>query len=224
MLSGTPEFGFIFDLDGVLTDTAEYHYQSWSRLAGEKGWQFSREHNDLLRGVSRIESLNIILRLNNVSTLTEAEKHKLATQKNDYYLQHLKEISDANLLPGVRNLLNESKSRSISIGLASASKNAREVCGRLGIWHFFEATGDGLLNLRGKPAPDIFIWTAGRLGLPANRCIVFEDAEAGVEGALEGGFKVVGLGDPARVGKANLVRPSLDSATVDEFLPLLQGA
>lgn len=215
------ETGFIFDLDGVLTDTAEYHFRAWERLAHERGWRFTRADNERLRGITRMASLEIILGINGV-TLPLSEKEALAARKNVYYLELIQQINPADLLPGALDLLHEAKARGIRIGLGSASKNARQVLGGLGILSLFEAVGDGYVVGRGKPEPDLFVWVAGKLGLFTSRCIVFEDARAGVEAGLRGQFAVVGLGLPDQVGMAHRVRPDLAGATVDEFLPLLE--
>ncbi len=212
--------GYIFDLDGVITDTAEYHFRAWERLAKEQNLRFSRQDNEKLRGVPRLESLDIILNLNNV-TLPLEKRQAMATLKNDYYLQLIHEVSPRDLLPGVADLLQEAKANGIRVGLGSASKNARDVLGRLGILDLFDAVGDGYSVTRGKPAPDLFLWTAGRLDRTVAECIVFEDAEAGVEAALTAEFTVIGIGPEERLHKAHRVRPSLAGARIAEFqLPL----
>jgi beta-phosphoglucomutase len=212
--------GYIFDLDGVITDTAEYHFRGWERLAKEQNWHFTRQDNEKLRGVPRLESLDIILNINHV-TLPLEKRQELATLKNEYYLQFVREVSPRDLLPGVGDLLHEAKANGIRIGLGSASKNARDVLSRLQIIDVFDAIGDGFSVVRGKPAPDLFVWTAGRLDLPVAQCIVFEDAEAGVEAALAAEFSVVGIGPKERLHRAHLVRPNLEGAKISEFqLPL----
>lgn len=212
--------GYIFDLDGVLTDTAEYHFRSWLKLAQENHWSFTREDNERLRGVPRLQSLQIILDINQVS-FSNAEKEQLAAHKNAYYTDLIREVTPSDLLPGVEALLHEARANGIHLGLGSASKNAKDVCQRLGILSLLDAVGDGYSVVRGKPAPDLFVWVAGRLGLNPTQCIVFEDAEAGIEAALGGGFWAVGIGPKERVGKAHRVRKNLDGAKIDEFkLPL----
>jgi beta-phosphoglucomutase len=194
---------FIFDLDGVITDTAEYHYLSWQRLADEEGLPFSRQDNEALRGVSRRESLNRLLK---GKTIDEATAQTWMQRKNDYYIAYLDRITPDDLLPGIPELLDEAKAAGIKLAVASASKNAQPVLERLQIVHMFEAVGDGYSVVNTKPAPDLFIWTAGRLNISPPQAVVFEDAEAGVEAALTGGFWVVGIGN-ANVDKAHLVVP-----------------
>ena len=210
--------GYIFDLDGVLTDTAEYHYRSWKRLAAEEGIPFTREDNDALRGRSRRQSLNILL---DGRSYPEAALQDMLARKNAYYRELMVNISPADLLPGVGAFLDEAKASGIRLGLASSSRNARDVCQRLGVLDHFDALGDGLSVVNPKPAPDLFVWVAGGLHLSPHHCIVFEDAAAGIEAALAGHFWTVGLGPVERVGKAHRVCPGLDGARVADFaLPL----
>ncbi len=210
--------GYILDLDGVITDTAEFHYRAWKRLADEEGIPFTRTDNEAMRGVPRRRSLEILLK---DKVLSEVQMQAWMERKNAYYREFLKEITPDDLLPGVWDFLRDAKAARILLGLGSASKNAREVCERLGILSLFDAFGDGYSVVNAKPASDIFIWVAGRFGLPPEQCIVFEDAEAGIEAALLGGFWTVGLGPQERVGKAHRVRESLAGAHVYDFtLPL----
>lgn len=210
--------GYILDLDGVITDTAEFHYRAWKRLADEQGMPFTRTDNEALRGVPRRRSLEILLK---DKVLSEVQMQAWMERKNAYYREFLKEITPDDLLPGVWNFLRDAKAARILLGLGSASKNAREVCERLGILSLFDAFGDGYSVVNAKPSSDIFIWVAGRFGLSPEQCIVFEDAEAGIEAALLGGFWTVGLGPRERVGKAHRVRESLAGAHVYDFtLPL----
>jgi kojibiose phosphorylase len=211
---------FIFDLDGVITDTAEYHYLAWKRLADEEGISFSREDNDKLRGISRRASLLIVLK---DRMLPEHEMELLMARKNEYYRALLVRLNPNDLLPGVGPLLQEAKARGIKLGVASASKNARQVLTSLGIFDMFGAIADGNAVINIKPAPDLFIWAAGRLDVHPAQVVVFEDAEAGVEAARAAGMYVVGLGPAARVGKAHLVLPGLENvriAQIFESLPL----
>jgi beta-phosphoglucomutase len=214
-LTGT---GYIFDLDGVITDTADYHYRSWRRLADEEGLPFTREDNEALRGVSRRRSLELLLK---GRTLPEETMQEYMIRKNEYYLAYLEEITPADLLPGVKDFLDEARQAGIKLGLGSASRNARAVCESLGIVDYFDAFGDGYSVVNPKPAPDLFIWVAGGLNLNPQHCIVFEDAEAGIEAALNGGFWTVGIGPEERVGAAHRVIEHLDGAHITDFsLPL----
>jgi len=210
--------GFIFDLDGVITDTAEYHYRSWQRLADELGIPFSREDNDALRGVPRRRSLELVLK---GRTLPEDEMQRLMTLKNDYYRAFLTEVTPDGLLPGVGDFLNAARAAGIRIGLGSASKNARDVLERLGVMALFDAIGDGNSVTNQKPAPDLFVWVAGALRLPPERCVVFEDAEAGIDAAKAGGFWTVGLGPAERVGHAHRRINGFIGVTINDFLPPL---
>lgn len=213
------DFGFIFDMDGVIADTVEPHYRSWERLAREEGHPFSREANEALLGRTREEALDLWLA---GSPCPPERRADLLRRKNAYFLEALARLGPDDLLPGVGELLHEARVRGVRLGLASSSRNARRVCDGLGVTALFGAFADGTSVVNPKPAPDVFLWVAGRLGLHPARCIVFEDAEAGVRAARAGGFRVVGLGGPARVGAAHRVRPDLRGATVDEFKDLLE--
>jgi beta-phosphoglucomutase len=208
---------FIFDLDGVITDTAEFHYLAWKQLADEEGIPFTREDNEQLRGVSRRESLNRMLK---GKPIDEATAENWMARKNDYYLRHLEEITPAHVLPGVNNFLKDAHSQGIILGIGSASKNAKIVLERLDIIQHFEAIGDGYSVTNTKPAPDLFIWVAGRLNVPPVEAVVFEDAEAGVDAALKGGFWTVGVGQSA-IHHAHLVsQDGLATLPVDVVLKL----
>jgi beta-phosphoglucomutase len=214
-----PIQGFIFDLDGVITDTAEYHYRAWKRLADELGIPFTREENEALRGIPRRESLLLMLKGRSYpeDVLTE-----LMERKNGYYLEFIREISPRDLLPGARELLQEIRAAGLKIALGSASKNAREVIERLGITDLFDAIADGYSVTRQKPAPDLFLHAAHLLDLPPTACVVVEDAAAGVEAALAGGFYVVGIGPQERVGRAHLVIPSLSGIRLQDICRWLE--
>ena len=206
---------FIFDLDGVLTDTAEYHYKAWKRLAEEEGLPFSRQDNELLRGVPRRESLMLILK---DRPYPEDKIQEMMARKNSYYLEFIQEISPADLLPGARELLEEIRRAGLKTAIGSASKNARQVLEGLGILALLDAVSDGYSVERQKPAPDLFLHAAGQLGLPPSACVVVEDAAAGVAAARAGGFLTIGIGPPGRVGEANLVLPSLENARLSDLL------
>jgi beta-phosphoglucomutase len=207
-LAPLPEIrGAIFDLDGVITDTAEYHYRAWQKLADEEGLPFSREANEELRGVSRRGSLLKILGNKHCS---EEQLTEMMNRKNEYYVESIENITEADLLPGALNLLDELRKAGIKIALGSASKNARPVVEKLGIAKFMDAIADGFSVQEPKPAPDLFLFAAKELGLEPSECIVFEDAGAGVEAALAAGMRAVGLGPQERVGDATVVLPSLE--------------
>lgn len=210
--------GFIFDLDGVLTDTAEYHYRAWKRLADELGIPFTREENEALRGIPRRESLLMMLK---GRTFPEETLTELMERKNGYYLAYIREISPRDVLPGARELLSEIRAAGLKTALGSASKNAREVIERLGIAELLDAIADGYSVTRQKPAPDLFLHAATLLGLPPAACVVVEDAAAGVEAALAGGFYTIGIGPRERVGKAHVVLPNLAGARLSDLLARL---
>jgi len=207
--------GFIFDLDGVLTDTAEYHYLAWKRLADEDGLPFSRADNEALRGISRRESLLILLK---GCVLPEERQQEMMERKNAYYLEFIRSVTPADLLPGARALLEEIGASGRKIALGSASKNALEVLDRLGIRHLLDSVSDGFSVDKQKPAPDLFLHAAGQLGLLPVQCVVVEDSAAGIEAALTGGFPTLGLGPVERVGQADLVFPSLAHVTLTDIL------
>ena len=206
---------FIFDLDGVITDTAEYHFRGWKRLADEEGLSFTREDNEHLRGIPRRESLMLILRDH---VYPEEKIQEMMERKNSYYLELIKEISPRDLLPGARELLEEVRAAGLKNALGSASKNASEVIERLGIRSLFDAISDGHSVERQKPAPDLFLHAAQQLGLSPAECIVVEDAAAGIEAARAGGFWSVGLGPNERVGKADGIFPSLSGVHLSDLL------
>jgi len=212
--------GFIFDLDGVLTDTAEYHYRGWKRLADELGIPFTREDNESLRGIPRLASLRLILK---GREYPEDEIQEMMERKNGYYLEFIKDIAPRDVLPGARELLEEIRAAGLRSALGSASKNAREVVERLGIAELLDAISDGNSVEFQKPAPDLFLHAAAQLGLSPSECIVVEDAAAGIEAAQAGGFRSVGLGPRERVGEADVVFPSLATIRLTDILDALES-
>jgi beta-phosphoglucomutase len=205
----------IFDLDGVLTDTAEYHYLGWKRLADEMGWDFDRAKNEQLRGVSRMDSLDLIL---GGRPVPAEEKAALAARKNAYYVESLEQVTPADLLPGARELLAACQAAGLRIAVGSSSRNARTVLARLGITHLFEAISDGDAVARAKPAPDLFLHAADELGVAPDRCAVVEDAESGVAAALAAGMLAVGIGPPERIGAAHLRYPTVGDVRLEDIL------
>ncbi len=193
---------FIFDLDGVITDTAELHYQAWQKMADDEGYLFNREINENLRGVSRRSSLKIIL---NGTVISEEKMEALMKKKNDDYGVLLETISGKDILEGVEDLLENLKKRGIKIAVASGSRNAKPIMTKLGILGLFDAIGDGYSVVRAKPEPDIFVYAAGELRIDVKDCLVIEDAEVGVQGAIDCGMKSIGIGPVSRVGKADFV-------------------
>jgi beta-phosphoglucomutase len=211
---------FIFDLDGVITDTAEFHYLAWDRLSKEEGIPFTREDNEKLRGLSRRDSLLTMLK---GRVVPEETMEAWMTRKNIYYREYLSRITPNDRLPGVTEFLEEAQAAGIKLGVGSASRNARDVLEKLGLLDMFQVVGDGLSVVNTKPHPDIFIWTAGGLGVSVTEAVVFEDAEAGIDAALKAGFKAVGLGS-SNVGHAHLVFPGLANVRVSDVLNGLEVA
>lgn len=209
----------IFDLDGVLTDTAELHYQSWQWLMDEMGIPFDRQKNEALRGRSRTESLEIILG-DRSGEVTPEQKAELARRKNDDYVSRVARITPADLLPGAGELLRELRRRGVSVAVASSSRNAGAVLERLEIRPLLDVLVDGNDVAESKPDPRVFLAAAERLGVPPERCVVVEDAASGVEAALAAGMRVIGLGPVERVGRAHRVRPALAAVSADELLDL----
>ncbi|GAB4580872.1 MAG: hypothetical protein Fur0022_36160 [Anaerolineales bacterium] len=204
----------LFDLDGVITDTAEFHYLAWKRLADEEGLPFTRADNEALRGVSRRESLNLLLK---GTPIPEEKAEELMARKNGYYRDMLANLSPADLLPGVADLLAEARAAGIKTALASASRNAPEVIALLGIADQLNVVAHGGHVSRQKPAPDLFLYAARELGVPPGECLVIEDAEAGIAAAHAAGMVAVGIGDPARVGAAEVVLPNLEGITLADL-------
>jgi beta-phosphoglucomutase len=194
----------IFDLDGVIIDTAHYHYIAWKRLASEFGITLTPVHNELLKGVSRLRSLEIILSLGKIE-LPDQQKEQLAEKKNKWFVEYIESIRPEEIYPGVIELLKALKKKNIKVGLASSSKNAPRVIELLGIARDFDTIVDGTMITHTKPDPEIFLLAAHKLGIAPADCVVFEDAEAGVEAALAAGMKCVGVGSVEQLGKANKV-------------------
>ena len=207
--------GFIFDLDGVITDTAELHYDAWKKLADEMGWEFDRDVNEKLRGISRMDSIKVIMDHNGVS-LDENTIVELATKKNDIYVNSLDGMTQEDYLPGARELLTHLRSEGFSVALGSASKNANKVLQQLKATHYFDVIGDGNSVSKSKPAPDIFLFASEKLGLRPENCIVFEDAEKGIDAAKAGNFLSVGIGPEERVGHADIRFNTMKEATLFE--------
>ena len=206
---------FIFDLDGVITDTAEYHYKSWQKLADEDGLNFNREINEQLRGVSRMDSLEIIL---DGKELPEDVKKEMTDRKNSYYQIYLEKISKDDILDDIENKILKLKDKGYKIAVASSSRNARKVLKNLKISDLFDTISDGNSVENAKPAPDLFLHTAEKLGVKAEECVVLEDAESGVEAALAADMTAIGVGPDNRVGKAHLIFSTVDGIDFAEIL------
>lgn len=210
-----PVNALIFDLDGVIADTAEHHYRSWQRLADEEGLPFNRTDNDQLRGISRRESLKRLLK---GKPIDEATAQDWLERKNNYYLNDLNDLTPE---PGVPQLLNEARAAGLKLGLASASHNARIVLEKIDLLALFEVVGDGYSVPNNKPAPDLFLWVAGGLHTSPAQAVVFEDSGDGIDTALACGFWTVGVGS-ANVDHAHLTYPAgLDGVGLADVLAAL---
>jgi beta-phosphoglucomutase len=213
----------IFDLDGVIVDTAKYHFKAWRRLANQLGFDFSEEDNEKLKGVSRIESLQLILEWGG-KTIEEEQILVLAQQKNDWYLESIQQMNSDEILPGVHRFIKRLKKKQIKVVLGSASKNAEFILGRIGLLPLFDVIIDGNETTKSKPDPEVFLKGAEAIGALPKHCIVFEDAEKGVEAALKGGFYTVGVGNHDVLEEAHIVIPSFEYIDYEEVLDALGSA
>jgi beta-phosphoglucomutase len=185
---------FIFDLDGVIVDTAKYHYLAWKKIATELGIEFTHEHNELLKGVSRVRSLDIILGLGEVEA-SQAQKDQWLIQKNEDYLSYLVDMDQSEILPGVMTVLEFLKTNHQPIALGSASKNARPILEKTGILSYFDAIVDGNDVSNAKPDPEVFLQAAQKLGISNENSIVFEDSVAGIQAANIASMTSIGIGE-----------------------------
>jgi beta-phosphoglucomutase len=206
----------IFDLDGVIVDTAVYHYKAWKRLANELGFDFTEENNEKLKGVSRVRSLELILEWGGV-TKTEAEREELAARKNDWYVEMINRMTPAEILPGAKKFLEACRAAGIKTALGSASKNSMTILDHINLTSLFDAIIDGNKVTKAKPDPEVFLKGAEALNVLPADCVVFEDAIAGVEAAINGGMKVVGVGSPAVLGEADLVVGGLNEMSLEKL-------
>ena len=190
----------IFDLDGVICFTDEYHYRAWKAMADEMGIPFDRTVNNRLRGVSRMASLDIILEKYTGPALSQAEKEKLAQKKNDLYRASLAEMSPKDLSDEVRETLNALRDMGLRLAIGSSSKNTPFILGQIGLAGFFDAVSDGNNITRSKPDPEVFVKAADMLDMAPDLCLVGEDAVSGAEAGHAGGMKVACLGDAAEHG------------------------
>ena len=211
----------IFDLDGVITDTAEYHYLAWKELGESIGIPFDREFNEKLKGISRMDSLELILaKENRQNDYTPAEKDALATKKNAQYGELIKQVTTADLLPGIAALLEELRNAGLKIAMASASKNAFTVTESLGVMGYIDHIVDAATVKKSKPDPEVFLKAAKAIGVSPENCVGIEDAAAGVEAILGAGMIAVGIGDARTLGEANIVLPTtkeLNLAVIEEL-------
>ncbi len=212
----------IFDLDGVIVDTAKYHFIAWKHIANKLGFDFTEAHNEQLKGVSRVRSLDLILDLSGQTIETE-EKERLLIEKNEHYLSLISDMGQSEILPGILELLKYLKEQNIPFSLGSASKNARLILKTLNLLDLFDAIVDGNDVTNAKPDPEVFLRAAEKLNLKAEQCIVVEDAVAGVDAANNAGMISIGIGEEAHLHKANHVLPSTKELSVQFFESLIQN-
>ncbi|MCD8321323.1 MAG: beta-phosphoglucomutase [Oscillospiraceae bacterium] len=204
----------IFDLDGVLVDTAKYHYLAWKSLADTLNIPFTLQDNERLKGVSRRRSLEIILEIGGVAK-SEAEQEALCAEKNELYLTYIRRMGAEEVFPGVREFLLDARERGYRIALGSASKNAPLILERLELTGLFDAIVDGNMVSRAKPDPEVFALGGKLLGAAPKACIVFEDSVAGIQAAHIAGMAAVGIGAPEALPEADLHLPGLDGVKID---------
>lgn len=207
----------LFDLDGVLVDTAIYHFQAWKMLGENFNYQLTEEQNEQLKGVSRVESLNRILDWASYSA-TDEQKEAWLKEKNDNYLQLISNMNPSEILPGVIDFLDQIKEEGYKIALGSASKNAEIILEKTGLMPWFDLIIDGNKVSKSKPDPEVFLKGAEGLSLLPSECIVFEDAQAGVEAAIKGGMKVIGIGEANVLSDADKVIPNFVGINSAELL------
>ena len=193
--------GFIFDLDGVIVDTAKYHYLAWKKLANDLGFEFTKEQNELFKGVSRKRCLEILLEIGNREA-TQEEFDTWMVEKNIDYLKYIEHMDASEILPDVPKVLNYLKENNIPIALGSASKNARPILEKVGLLSYFNVIVDGNNVTKAKPHPEVFLIAAKQLGVFAENCVVFEDAVAGIEAANTAKMASIGIGDASVLDKA----------------------
>jgi beta-phosphoglucomutase len=197
----TNKKGFIFDLDGVIVDTAKYHFLAWQKIATQLGIEFTPEHNEELKGVSRVRSLDIILALGDI-TATQKEKDQWLHQKNEDYLAYIENMDESEILPGVLNVLEHIREKNQLIALGSASKNARPILEKINLLHWFDAIVDGNDVSNAKPDPEVFLRAARLLNVTNDNAVVFEDSVAGIQAANIANMTSVGIGDASILHEA----------------------
>ena len=208
---------FLFDLDGVLVDTAVFHFQAWRKLTQDLGFDIDEEFNETLKGISRMDSLERILTKGNV-TLSQDEKNEYAGRKNEWYLELVNQMTPADILPGVEDFLKEAQNQDVKIALGSASKNAQIILEKTGILHYFDALIDGNHVSKSKPDPEVFIKGAEALDVSNEQCVVFEDAFAGIQAAKAANMYAVGIGNPEVLNNADVVIAGFVDIKPEEFI------
>jgi beta-phosphoglucomutase len=204
----------IFDLDGVIVDTAKYHFLGWKRLADKLKINFTEKDNERLKGVSRMDSLNIILEIGGLA-FDEKTKYKYATLKNEWYIEYIDRMTPDEILHGAVGFIKELRNAGIKVAIGSASKNTPMILERTGIKGLFDAVADGNVVSRAKPDPEVFLKAAELLDTDPGCCVVFEDAAAGVKAALNAGMRCVGIGSPEILSEAHYVVSGLDKMNLE---------
>lgn len=209
----------IFDLDGVIVDTARYHFLAWKRLTDQLGIHFTEADNERLKGVSRMASLEIILEIGNRKA-DEIRKLEYATLKNEWYVEYISKMSPDEILPGCIRFIKEIRNANILTAIGSASKNTPMILERVGIRDLFDAVADGNVIAKAKPDPEVFLKAAEMVGINPGNCVVFEDAVAGVQAALNAGMLCVGIGSQSVLTKANYVVSGLEEMNLKRLLTM----
>ncbi len=211
---------FIFDLDGVIVDTAKYHFLAWKKISNELGFEFTDQNNELLKGVSRVRSLDIILELGNIKA-TQEDKDKWLIQKNEDYLSYLVNMDESEILPGVMQILDYLKNKKQLIALGSASKNARPILEKTGILHYFDVVVDGNDVSNAKPDPEVFLIAAKKLNTKTQDSVVFEDSVAGIQAANICGMTSIGIGETSTLHEAKYLFKDftqMDKIFIDQLI------
>ena len=214
--------GIIFDLDGVIVDTAKYHYLAWKKLANQLGFEFTEEQNELFKGVSRKRCLDILLEMGNLSANQE-QKDVWMIEKNNDYLTYIEKMDDSEILPDVPKILTLLKENAIPIALGSASKNALPILEKVCLAHFFDVIVDGNNVTKAKPDPEVFLMAAKKMNLSPSNCIVFEDAVAGIEAANAANMISIGIGDKKVLSQANYIFKDFTEISIDFMKKLINN-
>ena len=207
---------FIFDLDGVIVDTAKYHYLAWQQLADFLEIPFSEKENETMKGISRMASLERLLELGNLS-ISDADKEKYCAIKNIWYLEHIEKMGQDEILPGVLNIIDEAKNAGLGIALGSASKNARTILNKVNLTDSFDVIIDGNDVVNSKPDPEVFSRGAQLMGYLPSETVVFEDSAKGIDAAIAGGFRTVGIGSEIHLNHADMVISDLSNFSIKDL-------
>ena len=206
----------LFDLDGVVVDTARYHYIAWKEIADGLGFHFSENDNERLKGISRMQSLDILLEVGKIQ-LDQVQKEDLAERKNNLYVSYIRKMTPDEILPGVMPFLDELRHNKILIALGSASKNALAILEKINLTHKFDAVIDGNKVSKAKPDPEVFLKGAAELGVNPEECLVFEDAQAGIDAARNAGMSIIGIGLPENLKNADFVIPGFEKMNLNQL-------